>query len=167
MELAEYAGSNFVRFVGQVLSRAAAAILEAIVDLIEDIERQVEQWINDIEAAAQALFDAIADIAREIAELIEEVQARFDEALDMLEDTLRELDRPSGRARLLDKLAYQAGEAAVAVLRSIYLYKGLSLRTKRRREAWCAPCRPERPWITTWWTSSWRESARSVTSLPT
>ncbi len=125
IELAEYAGSNFVRFVEQVLSRAAIAILEAIVDLIEDIERQVEQWINDIEAAAQALFDAIADIAREIAELIAEVQARFDEALDMLEDTLRELDRPSGRARLLDKLAYQAGEAAVAVLRSIDLYKRL------------------------------------------
>ena len=131
MELAGYAGSTFVRFVEQVLSRAATAILDAIVDLIEDIERQVEQWISDIEAAAQALFDAIADIAREITELIEEVQARLDEALDLLEDTLRELDRPSGRARVLDKLAQNFGDEVVAMLRSNVLYQNLSQQDKR------------------------------------
>jgi gas vesicle protein len=131
IELAEYAGGNFVRFVAQVLSRAAAAIIDAIADLIEDIERQVEQWINDIEAAAQALYDAIEDLAREIAELIEELQARLDEALDLLEDTLRDLDRPSGRARLLDKLGKKAGDEAVAVLRSNPLYKVLSKEDKR------------------------------------
>jgi hypothetical protein len=131
IELAEYAGSNFVRFVEQVLSRAAAAIIDAIEDLIEDIERQVEQWISDIEAAAQALFDAIENLAREIAELIEELQARLDEALDMLEDTLRELDRPSGRGRLLDKLGQKAGDEAVAALRANDLYKALSKEDKR------------------------------------
>jgi methyl-accepting chemotaxis protein len=130
MELGEYAGRNFVRFVELVLSRAATAILDAIADLIEDIERLVEQWISDIEAAAQALVDAIADVAREITELIEEVQARFDEALDLLEDTLRELDRPSGRARLLDKLAKKAGDEVVAMLRANFLYRGLSQRDK-------------------------------------
>jgi hypothetical protein len=131
MELAEYAGSNFVRFVEQVLSRAATAILDAIGELIEDIERQVEQWISDIEAAAQALFEAIADIAREITALIEEVQARLDEALDMLENTLRELDRPSGRTRLLDKLAQNFGDEIIAMLRSNPLYQNASREDKR------------------------------------
>jgi hypothetical protein len=126
MELAQYAGSTFVRLVEQVLARAAAAILDAIVDLIEDIERQVEQWINDIEAAAQALFDAIVDIAREITALIEEVQARLDEALHLLEETLRELDRPSGRARLLDKLGGKFGDEVIAMLRSNFLYQNLA-----------------------------------------
>jgi hypothetical protein len=131
IELVEYAGSNFVRFVEQVLTRAASAILDAIVDLVEDIQRQVQQWIRDIEAAAQALFDAIADIARQITELIEEVQALFEQALDLLEDTLRSLDRPSGRARLLDKLADRAADETIAALRSIDLYNGLPRDLKR------------------------------------
>ena len=126
IELGEYAGSNFVRFVEQVLSRAAAAILDAVVDLLEDLERQIVRWIDDIQAAAQALFDAIAAIAQEITQLIEQVQARLGEALDILENTLRQLDRPSGRARVLDKLGQKAGDEVVAALRANFLYRGLS-----------------------------------------
>ena len=130
VELAAYAGGNFVRFVEQVLVRAAAAILDAIVELLEDIERQVQEWIGDIEAAAKLLFEAIALLVQQIAELIEELQARLDDALDLLEDTLRELDRPSGRARLLDKLAQSAGDEVVAILRANPVYQSLSRQDK-------------------------------------
>src|SRR4029077_6172508 len=94
--------------------------------LLEDLERQIVRWIDDIQAAAQALFDAIAAIAQEITQLIELVQARLGEALDILENTLRQLDRPSGRARVLDKLGLKAGDEVVAALRANFLYRGLS-----------------------------------------
>lgn len=84
LELAQLLGgeiaSNLLRFIQALLAHLAQALLALLEDVIEDIQRAVEQWVDGLKALAQDLFDTLVHLREELARL----ESRIDDTADAL-----------------------------------------------------------------------------------
>jgi hypothetical protein len=82
LELAQLLGeeiaSNFLRFIQALLAHAAQALLVLLTEIIKDIQRAVEAWVDGLKALAQDLVDELVRLRDEIARL----EAQIDDAVD-------------------------------------------------------------------------------------
>lgn len=130
--LGEEIAGNVVRFIGALLTRIGALILEELQEIIADIQQAVEEWIAGLQQLAQDLARQIHALLEEIEQLGRELEDAADRVLDQAADLLGAIsDRTSSRNAARSALKdYVAGEV-LDVLALVPFYQGLPRDVRR------------------------------------
>lgn len=115
--LGEEIAGNVIRFVQALLTRIAAALLELLHDVIEQIQSAVDAWIEGIEVLISELLDTLAELLRSIGELEQRVDDAADAWLGYASELLGGFVEASGnRSRLRDKIKKAVSDRALDAL---------------------------------------------------
>jgi len=126
MLLGEEIVGNVIRFIQALLTRVGALILQELQEIIADIQKAVEEWIEGLQDLAMQLARDLAALLGEIDRLGRELEERGDAVLAGASDLLGFIAEHSGsRTKLRDQVAAFAADKAVAALGANGVYPGL------------------------------------------
>jgi hypothetical protein len=129
-------GNRLELYVGAVLRRVAAQVLEALADLVEAAEAQVEAWIEELEELAVDLARRLTVVLKDITRLGRELDDALDASLQAAEAVLGMFDRtPRGRARTREALRTEVVRHAVGFLNAVPGYLQLPLEARAEVQA--------------------------------
>jgi len=135
--LGEEIAGNIARFIQAFLTRVGGLILEALRDLIEDLQQAVGEWVASLVGLVQELGQRIAELVAEIERFGQEVDVAADALLGSLSSLLNRLGNHQGsRSSLRTVVRDLVVDEALAVLRSLGVYQNLprGLKTLARSE---------------------------------
>jgi hypothetical protein len=130
-ELLAISRDRFGLFVEKVLESAGQALLDAIVDFIEQAIQTIKDWERQLGAAIADLGRRLQQLEQEIARLVEQVEEAFSDAaaaIDQLLDTLRS---NSARSAIKAEIVSVLYSRAQSVLLDNELYKALPREFRR------------------------------------
>ncbi len=134
-ELAGIAGQRFMQFVSLLLIHLGQKLIEDLIEVLQAIQQQVQQWIADLEELALQILQALAELGQLIEQLAAAVAAAFADALEHLEGLIDTLSTGSGRNQLRTSLSEAVYDFIAPLLTDNLIYAGLPSGSKQAARA--------------------------------